>query len=195
MAHYRAVAAVCAAIRGLLKETYPRAEFGTKLEIDTVQAKDVANLGKEGIAILLWGVTINTQRRSLPPRTDLLGRTFKSSLPIDLSVMLLPYAETAERQHRLLGWAMRALADSSGLAAGQLNNYLAETDVFADIECVDLVCDPLGVADYLALWSRIEKAPLSVNYLVRMVMLDSQLELTSGAPVIERSFEVGSYAP
>lgn len=192
MAQYRAVAAVCKALRDVLKETYPRAEFGTKLEIETIQAKDVPDLSKEGIAILLWRVTINTQRRNLPPRTDLLGRTFKPSLPLDLSVMLLPYAASAERQHLLLGWAMRALADSSGLAAGQLNNALAHTDVFADIECVDLVCDPLSVADYLALWSRIEKAPLSVNYLVRMVMLDSQQELTSGAPVIERTFEVGS---
>lgn len=192
MANYRAVAAVCDAIRGLLKESYPRAEFGTKLEIETIQAKDVAGLSKEGIAILLWRVTVNTQRRNMPPRTDLFGRTFKPSLPLDLSIMLLPYADNAQRQHRLLGWAMRALADYSGLAAGQLNYYLAEPDVFADIECVDLVCDPLGVADYLALWSRIEKAPLSVNYLVRMVMLDSQQELTSGPPVVERSFEVGS---
>lgn len=191
MARHMAIAAVGAAIKGLLSETYPRADFGTKLKIETVQPKDVAGLSEEGIAILLWRVTINTQRRGLPPRVDAEGRTFKASLPIDLHFMLLPYATNAERQHRILGWMMRAMADAGGLNSGQLNHYLSETNVFPAIESIEPVCEPLAVADYITMWSRIEKAPLGVNYLVRMVLLDSEAQLSTGAQVIDRAHEAG----
>lgn len=191
MARHMAIAAACAAIKGLLGETYPRDVFGTKLKIDTIQPKEVADLTDEGIAILLWRVTINTQRRGLPPRVDADGRTFKPSLPVDLHIMLLPYATNAERQHRILGWMMRKMADAGTISAGQLNHYLSETDVFLAIESIEPVCDPLGTADYITMWSRIEKAPLGINYLVRMVMLDSEVMLETGKPVVERVIKAG----
>lgn len=194
MAHYRALSAVAATIAGMLKEMYPRSEFGTKLVIDTVQPADTATLTGEGIGVMLWRVTVNSQRRNMPPRTDATGRVFKPSLPLDLGVMLLPYAKSAERQHRLLGWSMRAMADAGGLTAGQLNHYLAETDIFLPDESLELVCDPLSTADYITLWSRIEKVPLNVNYLVRAVLLDSQREIIAGAPVVEREIIAGVLA-
>jgi hypothetical protein len=191
MARHMAIAAVCAAIQGMLSETYPRSQFGTKLKIETIQPKEVEKLNEEGIAILLWRVTINTQRRGLPQRVDPQGRAFKPSLPVDLHIMLLPYASNAERQHRILGWMMRAMADAGGLNSGQLNHYLSETDVFPAIESIEPVCEPLAVADYITMWSRIEKAPLGVNYLVRMVLLDSEAELSSGAAVVDRAAKAG----
>jgi len=194
MARHMAIAATCAAIKGLLSETYPRAEFGTKLKIETIQPKDVATLSDEGIAILLWRVTINTQRRGLPPRTDADGRVFKASLPVDLNILLLPYATNAERQHRILGWMMRAMADAGAINAGQLNHYLSEVTVFPAVESIEPVCDPLATADYITMWSRIEKAPLGINYLVRMVLLDSEVALNVGEPVIERVIKAGGPA-
>ncbi|MEO6092078.1 MAG: Pvc16 family protein [Novosphingobium sp.] len=200
MAHYRAIAAALAAIEGLLDERYPRDEegFSGSLDIRRIQPKDIETLsasGPAGIAILLWRVTINQQRRMLPPRTDLFGRRFKSSIPIDLSILLIPFAASAEVQHRILGWTMRALADAGPLKAAQLNQYLKEDDVFADTEELDLVCDPLPVPDYLSLWDRLKKHPLAVNYLVRMVLLDSADELVEAPAVVEREFVVGSAVP
>jgi len=199
MAHYRAIAAALAAIEGLLKERYPRDEegFAGTLDVARIQPKDIENLtanGPSGIAILLWRVAINQQRRMLPPRTDLEGRRFKASIPVDLSILLIPFAPSAETQHRIIGWAMRALADAGPLKATQLNEYLKEDDVFADTEEVDLVCDPLAVADYLTLWDRLKKNPLSVNYTVRMVLIDSGDELFEAPSVLEREFLDGSPA-
>lgn len=191
MANYQAVAAVAAAMRGLLHERYPRDMFGNILSIKTVQPKDIDGLTGEGIAILLWRIAINTQRRGLAPRTDLLGRRFKASVPIDVSILLIPHADNPERQLQLAGWAMRALADAGPLSASQLNNYLADDDIFSDVEEVDLICDPLALADYLSMWDRLKKFPLSVNYVARMLLIDSQQQLTESAPVIERQFEVG----
>lgn len=199
MAHYRAIAAALAAIEGLLAERYPRDEegFSGSLDIARIQPKDIENLtvnGPAGIAILLWRVAINQQRRMLPPRTDLEGRRFKASIPVDLSILLVPFAPNAETQHRILGWAMRALADAGPLKATQLNEYLKEDDVFAETEEVDLVCDPLPLADYLTLWDRLKKNPLSMNYVMRMVLLDSGDELFEAPAVVEREFLLGSPA-
>lgn len=191
MARYHAIAAVAAAMRGLLHERYPRDQFGNSLSISQIQPSDLEGLTGEGIAIMLWRVAINTQRRGLAPRTDIFGRRFKASLPVDISILLIPHASDAENQLKLIGWAMRALADAGPLSASQLNNYLAEDDIFQDVEEVDLICDQFPVVDYLSLWDRLKKFPLSVNYVARMMLIDSEQQLTEAAPVIERQFDVG----
>jgi hypothetical protein len=197
MAHYRAIAAALATIEGILLERYPRGEpgFAGSLDIRRIQPKEIEDLGASepaGIGILLWRISINQQRRMLPPRTDLDGRIFKSSIPLDLSILLIPFADNAEVQHRISGWAIRALADAGPLTSAQLNEYLSEDNVFADGEEADLVCDPMAVADYLTLWDRLKKFPLSVNYVMRMLLIDSEQQLTEAPIVVERAFQLGS---
>ncbi len=193
MAHYRAIAAAGATIAGLIKERYPRAEFGNALTVGTVQASVVEkDLPGEGFGICLWRVGINGQRRARGPRLDVFGNRFKPSLPLDLSFLVIPYASDAERQARMLGWVMRALEDAGPLTAAQLNFYLAESDIFAANEDVDLVCDPLALADQLALWDRFKQLPPSANYLMRMLLIDSSDPVNEGPPVREREFLVGA---
>jgi hypothetical protein len=191
MAQHQAIAAVAAALKGLIHERYPRDDFET-LKVDVYQAKEVEKgIAGEGFAILPWRVAINTQRRARGPRTDIFGRRFKPSLPIDLSFLIIPIASGAEKQLRMLGWLMRALEDSGSITAAQLNDYLAEDNIFAVEEDVDLVCDPLSVADQLNMWDRIRKHPLFVNYLVRMVLIDSMQSLDDNGVVLERGYAVG----
>ncbi len=191
MAGHQAVAAVAAALRGVIRERYPRDAFGT-LTVDCYQAKDIEKgLTGDGFAILMWRVAINTQRRARGPRTDIFGRRFKPSLPIDISFLVIPIASAVEKQLRMLGWVMRALEDAGAITAAQLNDYLAEDGIFTVDEDIDLVCDPLNVVDQLSMWDRIRKHPLFANYLVRMVMLDSTQGLDDSGTVLERGFEVG----
>jgi hypothetical protein len=191
MAQHQAIAAVAAAIRGLIRERYPRADFGT-LNVDIYQAKDIEKgLAGDGFAILLWRVAVNTQRRARGPRTDIYGRRFKPSLPLDVSFLVIPVANSTERQLRMLGWVMRALDDAATLTASQLNDYLTEDDIFSVDEDVDLVCDPLTIVDQLSMWDRIRKHPLFANYLVRMVLIDSSQDLDDSGIVLERGFEAG----
>jgi hypothetical protein len=207
MATSQAIAAAAAAIKGLITERYPRVAPGAPppgpgeddprefppLNVKICQAKDLeTGLGGDGLGIFMWRVAINTQRRARGPRTDVFGNRFKPSLPIDLSFMIIPHASGAEMQLRMLGWVMRALEDAGPLTSTQLNHYLAESNVFAPGEEVELVCDPLSVTDHLTLWDRIKKHPIGVNYLMRMVLLDSQSRITENAPVIEREFQMGA---
>lgn len=191
MATHQAIAAAAAAIKGLIQERYPR-EFDP-LVVGCYQAKDLEKgLTADGFAILLWRVTINTQRRARGPRVDPFGRRFKPSLPIDLSFLVVPVASAAEKQLRMLGWVMRALEDAGRLTAAQLNHYLAEHAIFAPGEEVDLVCDPLGLADHLTFWDRLRKHPLSANYLMRMLLIDSEESIEDNGIVLERRFGVGA---
>ncbi|MFA6115187.1 MAG: DUF4255 domain-containing protein [Sphingomonas sp.] len=191
MAQHQAIAAVAAAIRGLIRERYPRDAFNT-LTVEMYQAKEIEKgLTGDGFAILPWRVTINTQRRGRGPRVDIFGRRFRPSLPIDLSFLIIPVASSAEKQLRMLGWVMRALEDAGPITAAQLNDYLTEDNIFTVEEDVDLVCDPLALADQLNMWDRIRKHPLFVNYLVRMVLIDSNQALDDNGEVLERGFGVG----
>lgn len=191
MAQHQAVAAAAAAIRGLIRERYPRDAFDT-LTVEFYQAKDIEKgLTGDGFAILLWRVAVNTQRRARGPRVDVFGRRFKPSLPLDLSFLVIPVASSPEKQLRMLGWVMRALEDAGTITASQLNDYLTEDDIFSVDEDVDLVCDPLNVVDQLTMWDRIRKHPLFANYLMRMVLIDSSLDVDDHGIVLERGFETG----
>ena len=191
MANYRAIAAASATILGLLRDRFPSADFGGPLNIELYQSKDFATAMKEGIAICLWRVAPNISRRALGPRTDIHGRRFKPSLPVDLYYLLVPFAEDAERQQRLLGWMLRAMHELGPLVASELNHFLAESDIFAEAESLDMVNDPLAVADQLTLWDRIKHMPPSATYAMRMLLLDSEQSLDEYPIVTERELDMG----
>jgi hypothetical protein len=77
------------------------------------------------------------------------------------------------------------------LSSSHLNHYVAEPDIFAPDESLDLICDPLGLNDYLTLWDRLRSLPPSATYAVRMAMLDSQVGIPDGPPVQTRTFDLG----
>lgn len=191
MATSQAIAAASATLMGLLRDRYPRDEFGQSLAFHLYQAKDFDNPVKEGIAICLWRVAPNTSRRNFPARTDRFGRRFRGSLPIDLFYLVVPFADQAERQQRLLGWVMRAMHELGPLAPTHLNNYLAESQIFAETESLDAVAEPLPVGDYLTLWDRLKRLPPSATYVLRMLLLDSDVPLEEHPLVVERAFDMG----
>jgi hypothetical protein len=191
MATYRAIAAAGATLTGLIRDRYPRGEFGTALEIALYQTRDFTTPMREGFSVFLYRVSINGALRNMINRRAPDGTRFRPSLPVDLAFMVTAWAEDTERQHRMLGWAMRMLEDIGQLSASHLNHYIAETDTFAPIESVDIVCDPLSLSDYFTIWDRLRTLPPSITYVLRMVLLDSEVVVSEGAPVQTRHFGLG----
>jgi hypothetical protein len=191
MARAQGIAAVSATLIGVLRDRYPRDEFGPSLAFELYQARNFDNPMKEGIALCLWRVAPNLNRRNFVTRTDQLGRRFRGSLPIDLFYLIVPFAEQSERQQRLFGWVMRAMHELGPLAPTQLNHYLAESDIFAEAESLDAVAEPLTVADYLTLWDRLKRLPPAATYVMRMLLLDSEIPLDEYPLVEERDFDMG----
>ncbi|HET7401096.1 MAG TPA: DUF4255 domain-containing protein, partial [Usitatibacter sp.] len=121
MANYRAIAAVSAALQGLIRDRYPRDEFGDGLDVALYQTRDFENPMQEGFSIYLFHVRINGAVRNLTLRRSPDGRRFRPSLPLDLHYMITPWAQDVGRQHRMLGWAMRLMEDIGVFSAGHLN--------------------------------------------------------------------------
>jgi hypothetical protein len=195
MADYRAIAAASVTLCRLLADRFPRADFDNQpLDIQLRQVPQISTPMDQGIAVCLWRVTPNSQRRAQGPRTDIHGRRFKPPLPIDLHYVMIPYGKDAEGQQRLLGWLLRAMDELGPLVASQLNHFLAESDIFAATESVDLVLDPLPVPDQLTLWDRVKVLPPAAHYLMRMLLIDSVIPLDEHPPVRERQLGMGVLA-
>lgn len=193
MARHQAIAAAGEAIVRALEARFPSADFNNQpLNMVLRHMPDVQTAvpNPPAIALVLWRVTANPNRPP-SPRVDPLGLRFRASLAVDLHYLMIPYGQTAEGQQRLLGWMLRAVEDLGPLLASQLNNALAESDVFEAQESVDLVLDPLSVTDHLTLWDRIRLLPPAANYVLRRLVIDSDEEITTHPPVQERQIRTG----
>lgn len=189
MATYHAIAATSQTLLGVLRDACPRAEF-SHAEFALYHASDFEKPMEEGISLCLYRVTINTAVRNLPPRTAVDGRRYRPSLPVDLHYLLTAWAKDAGMQQRLLGWGMRTLEDSTILPAGVLNSYMPEPDTFHGNETVEVICDPLSLQDWAAVWDKLKpKLQTSMTYVARMIAIDSSVELSQAVPVQTREFD------
>ena len=81
MANYRAIAATSTALAGLIRDRYPRPEFGAGLDIALYQTRDFENPMQDGFSIYLYRVAVNGAIRNLTLRRSPDGRRFRPSLP------------------------------------------------------------------------------------------------------------------
>lgn len=193
MATYAAIAATSEAIISLLRRARPKDEF-TKAAFEVYQGDNFESPMDEGISLYLYRVTINTARRSLPPTIGPDGKRHRPPIPLDLYYLLSAWGKAYNTQHRLLGWAIRELEDMPVIPSGVLNSTGPEDNIFRPEETVELLCDPLPLADMINLWETLKpksSRPLSVNYVARMVAVESRVELHEYAPVQTRDYEYG----
>ena len=59
MANYRAIAATGTALAGLIRDRYPRDDFGTGLEIVLYQTRDFESPMQDGFSIYLFRIAVN----------------------------------------------------------------------------------------------------------------------------------------
>lgn len=195
MANYLAIAAVARTVLRLIEEHCPREEFSGTPGFALYSSHDFSTPPiTEGFSLMLYRVAVNTVLRNQPPRRRPDGVKKRPSLPLDLSFMLTPWATEAERQLRLMGWAMRFLEDNTVIPASVLNQSLSrrERPAFDPDEAVEIYCDPPAIADYLGLWDKFKtKWQTSVTYSVRMVMIESDIVMREDGLVQTRDLRFG----
>lgn len=197
MATFPAIAATGLAVVGLLKDASAGTEFAD-LRFELYQAADFQSGTPltEGVSVYAYRVAVNTARRNLPPTTGPDGRRYRAPLPLDIHFLLSPWAKSAVRQLRILGWSMRELQNVPILPAGLLNHYGPEHDTFRPAEAVELICEPLSFQDMNAVLEPIKYLqPLAVPYVARMVLIESAVAIDEGAPVQTREFDYGKVTP
>jgi Pvc16 N-terminal domain len=195
VARYPAIAATSEAILGLLESAAPGTEFaGTRFE--HYGSKELNDPMSDGVSLWLYRVTINTVRRSLPPRIAPDGTRYLPSLPLDLHYMLVAWG-SALMQQRLLGWCARVIQDTPIIPVGLLNHYGPERDVFGPDEAVDVVWESLSQQDLYDIWDVAKAhAQPAIPYVARMIEIESTVPLHEYALVQTRELdyaaEVGS---
>lgn len=191
MAGPYAIAAVGKAILSLLTSALPKPEFAGA-QVELYQSKQLQSPMEEGIALYFHRITAANNVRNLPPRTDALGRRFRPSLPIDLHYLLVAYARDAFKQQRLLGWAVRTIEDTPVMHASLLNQYGPEPDTFGENEWADVLLETVSIQDLSVIWdtAKVQMQPCA-TYVVRMLALDSRLEMVEADLVQTRVLDMG----
>lgn len=191
MATTQAIAATGQAILGLMADACPKPEFSAA-RFDLYQISNFQSPMEEGISLYLYRLAVNGARRNLPPTVGPNGQRYRPAIPLDLHYIASAWAQTAVKQQRLLGWAIRLLEDVPILPAGLLNNFGPEPDIFKPSETVELILESLTLQDWNNLWSaaKTNPPPLSVGYIARMISIDSTVALSEGT-VQTRQFDVG----
>jgi Pvc16 N-terminal domain len=188
MANSRAIAAVAMAIRRVLE---PAVDAG--VEVKLYQASDFQRAETANVlSLYLYRVAANGNQRTVPARPEADGRRFRPALLVDLYYLISAWSSSVEAQHRLLGQVMRALEDTPTLPAALLNDgdRGAYAGTFRSSEAVELVYDPLPLADMIALWDLLKPGILpSSTYVARAVAIESEVEILVGEPVVERQFD------
>jgi hypothetical protein len=190
MATHNAIAAVSQTLLNILRESHPPVDFGSP-GYSLIQPENLEGVEVPAFTLMLWRVSVSAVRRNQPPRRLPDGRTLRPPLPLDLHYLLTPWATAADTQQRMLGWAMRVFEDMALLPAAVLNYSVEDTDTFGTSEAVELVCDPLALADLFGLWDKLKpRLHTSMTYLVRGVLIDSPLLEADAPPVQLREFEM-----
>lgn len=198
MATFRAIAVTGNTIRNLLAEACPPETFpGAQFELFQTANLVSPPFTDLGVSVYLYRVAYNQARRNLPPRKQLNGQRFRPSLPLDLHFLITAWARKPEQQWSLLAWAMRTLENAAVLPAGLLNQNAGSDlhgtpwHVFKEDESVELVGETLSLQDTVSVWeiAKHNQQP-SVSIVARSVLIDSDLEMPTGAPVQIRAFDL-----
>jgi hypothetical protein len=195
MAHSSAISCVCKALLKSLEDSCPKSEFMGTPAFEIYQTESFTatppTVVTEGFTIFPWRILPNAQLRNRTVRRDPALPPKRPSLAVDIHLLATPWASEPERQLRLLGWMMRHFEDRPQLDANFLNSSpTSGGSCFLPDEMVELVCDPLAIADLLGLWDKFKpRLPASMTYVARGILLDSEIEMPVGAPVQTRTVQ------
>jgi hypothetical protein len=193
MASTAALSVVGRALTGLLAESCPRDQWDGAL-FELYQAANFRSPMREGVSLYLYRVIPSGVRRNLAPRPGAGGKLNRPRLPVALHYLVTPWARSAERQHELLGWALRTFDDTTTLDATFLNSFATGGQVvFGPDESVTLVLESLSIQDALNVWEVGKpNIQISVSYQVGLVNLDSERGTSLQLPVQTRDLEAGT---
>jgi len=195
MADFRAIAGTCEAVLQVLRMAYDPANFENRqVDFKVYTGENFSKPMTAGISLFLYRVFYNSSYRTPAGRFNENGKKLRTRLPLDLHILLTAWAPTASLQHALLGWAMRTLEDTPVIPAGVLNAPFP--GVFRDDESVELSLAELTTEDMFRIWETVTEMnyQISVPYVARMIMVDSEVETQQGAPVQQRAFDMGGLA-
>jgi hypothetical protein len=191
MASYRAIGATCEAIVRLLQQSWrPELFDNAQLQFQVYRTKNFAAPMDAGVSLFLYRVIVNSVQRTPPAKPTQDGRLLRPQLPLDLHLLLTPWAKEASLEQEILGWFMRVIEDNPILPAGLLNTLAS--NVFDTEETIELVPGQITNEELFRVWDVLPSDFLiSVPYVARVVRIDSAFAAREGSPVLARQLDWG----
>lgn len=195
MASFDAARALGEAVLEMMRERCPFADLevpvGASFALASYASLNGTSLPVDGFYLCLWRTAISGMPRNLPPRRRADGRLMRPSLPLDLHYLLLPVSGNAAKQARMFGWALLFMHELPTLTGALINRYAPGAAAFTELETVELIADPLPLADHLSLWDRLKAGfQPGMTYTARRVLVDSDQPEATGTLVTERVFDL-----
>lgn len=166
VAGYPAIAAISLALVTVLEEAAgaPGGEFAD-LPVALVQGGRLAEGLPTGLSVYLRHVAAGRTASPLPPPEE----HRPAAIAVDLHYLVTAWADSAELQHRLLGWCLRTLHASPVLPAAALHQ--SGPDVFDPTEVVMVDLEPLSPAELREMWPVAAAPTPSLAYCVRSLQI------------------------
>ncbi len=135
------------------------------------------------LAMFLYQVTENQYLKNEPFERIDATQWRIPPYAVDLSYLLVPYAQSRETEQQILGKVLQVFSSHPIIKGSLLQRDLAGTD-----EELRIVFRPLSLEDMFRLWSAFPNKPykLSVSYQVTPVRIDSVLPPLTAQPVLEK---------
>ena len=197
MSNYLAVATVTAALRDILQEAAVKAIPGAV--VTTRRPEKIGGDGqdKAGINLFLYQVTPNAALSNADLQTRTANGLFlkRPQVALDLYYLLSFQGSDLDLQsQQLLGSAVITLHTQPILLPSiirnttQANTYLAQSDLFDQIELVKFGPLNLSLDELSKLWSVLFQVPyiLSIAYKAAVVLIEANVTPIALKPVLER---------
>jgi hypothetical protein len=178
MASTDAIAATTDALVALLGRAARDTRAFATITVERGQSDDLqqplAARTPASLSVFLRRVSVSPARHNVPQRIGEDGRRLLPPIPLDLYYLVIPFAGDARLQQRLLGWAVRVLADTPILPSALLNDN-GWDGAFAPDETVELAWAPLTTSEEQDAWelAQSNQQP-SASYVARTVAIESR---------------------
>jgi hypothetical protein len=148
---------------------------------------DLENNNSVRLSMYLYRILENPYMKNRFPVDGTGGKLRKAPLTLDLYYLLTPLVGTPREQMIVLGKTMQVLYDRPILEGADLSGSLGTTG-----EAIRLVLNPVSLEELTRVWQALEiPYRLSVCYLARVIILDSEQEQFS-QPVVSKRITYGT---
>lgn len=170
MSNYRAIHSVGQSLVTWLQNSYPKADISGNgpFEFKLVSSGELAGNddANDGLYLYLYRVTVNEHLRNA--RLPQHGLGARAPMSLDLHYLLIPWADTAEIEQTVLGWAMEQIYRNPVLDVSALTPEAG----WDPGDVIQLIPAELSTEDLMRVWDALHPAyRLSVSYIARVVRI------------------------
>lgn len=145
------------------------------------------NPNPPAITVFLYRIALHSEMRNMPHRLLPDGRRTRPLIPLELYLMITPWAMQTLEELQILGRIFQVLYDRAEMGPADLQGASWEAN-----DTVQLVFNPLPVEEHYRIWETTNMPyRLSLTYIARVVGLEPA-EAHSDAIVTDASWRGGS---